>query len=57
MNNVDVMDDMQPASLKSIEGTALLSYRRVPYLLTIPDKLTEEQIAEMVKYCISDVKG
>ena len=57
MNNVDVMDDMQPASLKSIEGQLYYPIVESSIPFDYPDKLTDEQIEEMVKYCISDVRN
>lgn len=57
MNNVDVMDDMQPASLKSIEGQLYYPIVESSIPFDYPDKLTDEQIKEMVKYCISDVRN
>lgn len=57
MNNVDVMDDMQPASLKSIEGQLYYPIVESSIPFDYPKKLTKKQIKEMTEYCISDVKN
>ena len=57
MNNVDVFDDMQPASLKSIEGQLYYPIVESSIPFDYPDKLTDEQLKEMIDYCISDVKN
>lgn len=55
-NNVDIKDDMQMGlSLKAIEGHLGLSVEETTVAFDIDRPLTEDEIAETVKYCKHDV--
>lgn len=58
MNNVDIRDDMQQGlSLKAIEAHLMMDIQETEVDFNLDRPLTDEEIAQTVKYCRHDVEA